>query len=107
MKTLRDILEWSFYQICHWLFRKNSLMEVEDWPKKILLQMIFLRFKFIREFCCYCHKTLSYSRSTKNGDSGGICPKCFRQQCPEAFEEMKAEGKLTAEQIAEAEGDDP
>ena len=107
METMGLIFNLCFYKIAAWLFRKNTMLEVNDWPKNILLKMFFLQQKYIREFCCYCQKTLSYSRSTKNGDSGGICPKCFRQQCPEAFEDMKAEGKLTAEQIAEAEGNTP
>jgi len=83
------------------LFQKYS--KLSHWPLGILLKMFFLRREYIREFCCYCGKTLKFSRSTRSGDSGGICVACFLKKCPEVYFEMKEQGKLTPEQISEAE----
>ena len=85
-----------------WLFKNHS--EVDKWPMGILLQIVFLNRAFIREFCCYCQKTLRFKRAGRViGDSGEICPTCLRRECLELYEKMKAEGKFTKEQISAAE----
>ncbi len=83
------------------LFKKYS--KLRHWPLSILLKMFFLRREYIREFCCYCDKTLKFVQSSRSGDSGGICTSCLLKECPEIYFAMKDEGKLTAEEIAEAE----
>ncbi len=84
------------------LFEKHS--DFSKWPRAILLRMVFLNRAYIREFCCYCDKTLRFKKSEAVvGDSGEICPTCLRQECRELYEQMKAEGKFTELQICEAE----
>jgi|GEM_PF-2864250 len=83
------------------LFKKYS--KFQHWPVAVLLRMFILRREYIREFCCYCDKTISFSRSTRSGDSGGICPACLFDKHPQVYWEMKQEGKLTEAQIVEAE----
>ena len=95
---LRFLNNWKVLK----LFQKHS--EFNKWPVSILLQIIFLNRAYIRELCCYCNKTLRFKRSENIvGDSGEICPTFLRRECPELYEEMKATGKFTSEQIQEAE----
>ena len=82
----------------------QNLGEFNKWPISILLQIIFLNRAYIRELCCYCGKTLRFKRSENIiSDSGEICPTCLRQECLELYEEMKAQGKFSFQQIYEAE----
>ncbi len=84
------------------LFQKYS--DFDKWPLSILLQIIFLNRAYLREFCCYCNKTLTFKRADKViGDSGEICPACLLKECPELYLQLKAEGKFSAKEIEEAE----
>lgn len=84
------------------LFKNHS--DLDKWPRHILLQIVFLNRAFLREFCCYCGKTLRFKKSQNVvGDSGEICPACLRKECPELYAELKSAGKFTQTQICEAE----
>ncbi len=84
------------------VFKSNSII-VREWPLSILLQIIFLRRDYIRNFCCYCQKTLGFSRSSRTGDSGDMCLPCLLKQQPDIYFEMKEKGQLSQAQIDEAE----
>lgn len=58
----------------------------------------------LKLICCICDKVLGYSESGNEGISGGICPKCLKEFYPDEYNVMKANGDLTREEIAEAEG---
>ncbi|OGY42808.1 MAG: hypothetical protein A2Y67_03735 [Candidatus Buchananbacteria bacterium RBG_13_39_9] len=85
----------------------NHWSVFSKWPSGVLAQMILLKRNYIREFCIYCERTLKFSRSSRSGDSGGICAPCLLRECPEAYYSMKEEGKLTPLEIEEAEGSAP
>ncbi len=85
-------------------FIKNYSMDLSCWSWLIILKMILLGHHYIRYYCCYCGKESGFERSTRTGDSGDICSKCLFLECPEVYYEMRDSGKLTKEQILEAEG---
>jgi hypothetical protein len=84
------------------VFKSDSII-VSKWPLFILLQIIFLRRDYIRNFCCYCQKILGFNRSSRTGDSGDMCLPCFLNQHPDIYFAMKENGQLSQEQIDEAE----
>lgn len=84
------------------LFQQHG--EFNEWPLGVILKIIFLNRAYIREICCYCNQTLKFKRSEKIiGDSGEICPTCLRKEYPELYEELKAAGYFSSEQICSAE----
>jgi len=92
--------KWELSKLAH----LNKHCDLEKWPHYILLQIILLKRKFIRELCCYCGQNLTFKRSENIiGDSGEICPTCLRKECPELYEEIKTEDGFTPRQIRKAE----
>ena len=84
---------------------KSGSINLRDWPLTILLAIVFLRRNYIREFCCYCNETeqQKFFRSTRTGDSGGICPVCLHRESPAAYIASKRQGQITGAQALEAE----
>ncbi|MDD5340949.1 MAG: hypothetical protein PHC97_00765 [Patescibacteria group bacterium] len=58
----------------------------------------------LKLICCICSKVLGYSESEFEDESGGICPRCLKEHYPEEYARMRETGKLTIEEITEAEG---
>jgi len=92
----------KIYNLKMKLFRNGTIL-IHQWPITYIFRIMVLRQDYIREMCCYCHKTMNIEKSSKTGDSGSVCPTCLRKENPEVYEDMKDNGHFTPEQIAEAE----
>jgi len=101
---MKRFLRRLSYRLKEIIFKSGSISFC-DWPIGILLKIVIFRQDYIREFCCYCQNTNfdRYSRSTRTGDSGSICPACLKRESPQAYQDAIKKGLLPP-LLAESQG---